>query len=100
MGSPVASFVSGPGVALTKAICFEAGDQAVVAPTICSGELVPSISARKRGDEPSAAHTYSPAFPAPAMPWKAIARPSGDHTGLPPRASAPPTGAEFRVASV
>ena len=40
IGSPVASAVSGPGLADTYAICLLSGDQAVVLPVVGSGALV------------------------------------------------------------
>ena len=53
-GSPVASFVSGPGTVDTNAICLESGDQSMAAPSNVSGEFVSIISVRKRLPVPSA----------------------------------------------
>ena len=90
MGSPPASSVSGPGVAETKAICFESGDQAIALPSKVSGLLVPAVSASARGAPPSA-DTIMSASLSPLAPANAIHRPSGDQAGSDPRPSGPPT---------
>src|SRR5437588_6859626 len=90
MGSLSKSLVSGPGVDETKAIWRESGDHAIVLPVEGSGLFVPFISCRKRAPEPSARATHRPPLP-PNLPSKAIHLLSGDHVGLPPRSSSPPT---------
>ena len=64
IGSPLASFVSGPGVACTYAIVFESGDQAMVLPVFVRALLlVSATSAIHAGDVPSPRATIRPDLP-------------------------------------
>src|SRR5438128_6054222 len=82
MGSPVASAVSGPGTAWTKARRLESGDQAKRFPMVGSGLLVPSSADKNFAAEPSGWDTIRPDL-SPSLPLWAIHCPSGDHSGLP-----------------
>src|SRR5262249_57463128 len=75
-GSPVAAAVSGPGVALTKAIRLLSGDQAKAAPREGSGVLVPSTLAIDRAPSP-----FAFAIIRKPLLMNARLRPSGDQTG-------------------
>ena len=68
IGSPVASAVSGPGVAWTYASVFESGAHDSVRAVLVSALLlVPSTLAFHAGAEPSAALMNNPDLP-PALP--------------------------------
>src|ERR671923_1806555 len=82
MGSPVASFVSGPGTADTNAMRLLSGDHAMLRPTPGSGLLVPCVSAINRAPLPSGCAMTNPDF-SPDLPLYAIHCPSGDHSGFP-----------------
>src|SRR5216117_1589585 len=64
IGSPAASAVSGPGIALTKAIDFPSGDQLISRPVLVRGLLfVPWMSAIHDGFEPSPLAMIRPDLP-------------------------------------
>src|SRR6267142_4095258 len=88
-GSPARSFASGPGALATNAICFESGDHATVLPVVGRGLLVPPVSWINFAPLPSARATHKPDLPA-ANPIQAMALPSGDHSGFPPRSFSAP----------
>src|SRR5213592_623014 len=99
MGSPAASAVSGPGIALTKAIDFPSGDQLISRPVLVRALLfVPWMSAIHDGIEPSALAMIRPDFPS-MLPTKASERPSGDHAGCEPRVFSSPTRDDLPVES-
>src|ERR1700722_11471464 len=89
IGSPLASAVSGPGVAEINAICLLSGDHVTSAPVPGSGAFVPLASAKNVGADPSGCPPASPCFPS-AAPLNAIHRESGDHTAEPDTSCSPP----------
>src|ERR1700722_880559 len=90
IGSPLASAVSGPGVAEINAICLLSGDHVTSAPVPGSGAFVPLVSVKNVTDDPSGCTIASPCFPS-AAPLNAIHRESGDHTADPDTSCSPPT---------
>src|SRR5581483_1548568 len=88
-GSPVASAVSGPGCADTKAIRFPSGDHEGMVWEPGSGAFVPIVSASSLAPVPSGRATTTPCLP-PTDPEYAIHWPSGDHTGPPDGSLSPP----------
>ena|ERR1700690_583242 len=82
IGSPVASAVSGPGTALTKASRLESGDHAKRFPVVGNGALVHCRADMNFAPEPSGWATINPDW-SPSLPLYAIHWPSGDHSAPP-----------------
>src|SRR5579883_424245 len=97
IGSPVASAVSGPGVADTYAICRLSGDQVTDCPCPGSGEFDPETSATCVASDPSGCTTQSPDW-LPSPPSYAIHFPSGDQCSCDARDLSPPSRVAFCVA--
>src|ERR1700722_8917906 len=98
IGSPLASAVSGPGVAEINAICLLSGDQVTSAPVPGNGAFVPLVSVKNVVEVPSGCTTPSPCFPS-AAPSYAIHRESGDQTAPPDTSCSPPIRVVFPLAT-
>ena len=80
IGSPVASAVSGPGTAETKAIRRPSGDHVMRLPVEGNGLFVPSSSARNFGAKAGTGVTMSADLPL-CLPAYASRVESGDQVG-------------------